>query len=179
MSDAATATKITPSPASLVLSVPNAQPPLDPVSPPSGVAPPPAQVVPSHVMPAAHWSLVAQLAKQFPVDGSQRNGLHDFGALLPSAGIDWVPSALHVAVTAEQVPDAQRKPDAQSAVVAHDVLHLVVSSQMYGEQERGVTPAVLQVPLPSQNALAVEVPDAHFAGEHTVSGPWAKPMHLV
>jgi len=65
-------------------------------------------VLGSHVAPAAHWLVVAQLAWHPPVASSHRYGAHCTGVLLVSTGTDAVPSAEHFAVGAgEHAPALQ------------------------------------------------------------------------
>lgn len=68
-----------------------------------------------------HW------VKQPPFEVSQTYGAHEFAAP-PLCGIDCVPSALHVAVIAEQEPAAQKNPDAHSAFDAQVVLQAAAPS---------------------------------------------------
>jgi len=88
-------------------------------------------VVVLQVAPAAHCEFVMQVSRHRPE--LQANGAHSLRD--PSALITFVPSQPPPEPPGTHAVPWQMKPVAQSAVVAHEVLHdVLVASQLYGAQ---------------------------------------------
>src|SRR5687767_14604359 len=61
------------------------------------------------------------------------------------------------------VPMSQRKPVAQSALVAHGATLQAVPALLHAYAPHGVGAGALQAPAPSQNDAPVALPEEHFA----------------